>query len=216
MTVAVVFSAAWFALWLIPFRPTEETSLLRSTTPNVTRLAQNEHVGRVLRDPTLFALPSENGFSGHFPEQHIALNLSLEKTSDPVRFLPPPSFDPPQIDPDVLSGEEPRPTQALPKPNHTTYLNKLTSESGRLFLSPELQARSSGTLYIRSDLTNLPEVVRAWLQVRADGTVERVLLQTPVQNPTLLPELQKLRFEPASESTAGEISIRFTPGEKSL
>jgi hypothetical protein len=215
LMAALLCAVVWFGLWLIPFRPLRDRPVKDAAVPDVVYLAADDDAVRVLRDPTLFALPSENGFSGDFPSGRIRLSLRLEKESDPVRFLPRPAPRPAVLNSDELLGDDPRRQQALPERMKRPYPDSLPQDPGRLFLSPELQARAAGTLRIAAGITNLPETVRAHLSIRADGTVERVMLHTPVENPALLPALRRLRFTPDDRPAAGEISIRFLPEEES-
>lgn len=216
LIAALLCAVLWFALWLVPFKPAPPASPSQPPVPDVIQLDAARQPIRVLRDPTLFSLPSSHGFSGDFPGPRVELSLALEKPKDPVRFLPLPPTDPPKIDPQALSEENPRPPRALPGPDRTVYPKKSPPEAGRLFLSPELEARTDNILRVDSALTGLPETVYAWLSIRADGTVEQVIFQTPIENPALLSELRQLRFEPAEKPVSGEISIHFnTAGEAS-
>lgn len=165
------------------------------------------------KDPTLFALPADEGFSGRFVGNRVDLHLSLEKPASPVRYLPQTTAAAPSIDRALLSGETALPQSPLPVPGATQRLISQPAAGIQLFLSPELKSRAD-TLQLNIALTGRPETVRVNLTVRADGTVEHALFETPVTNAALLSAVRQLRFKPAAEKIEGWIDIRFAQEDK--
>ena len=193
-----------FAFQPAPLRPP-----IPSVHPEATRLVTDDETMRKLKAPTLFALPSGEGFSGQFLENRVDLHLTLEKPSSPVRFLAQENIAAPGVNQALLTSESAFPLGALPAPESAPRTEIRPAEGTRLFLSPELKLRAEETLQLNIPGKGLPETIRINLTVRPDGTVEHALFDTPATNAGLLSAVRQLRFKPAAEKTEGWIDIRF-------
>jgi hypothetical protein len=209
LTVAVLCAAGWFGFWLLAPHPAPPRQPVVSAPPEVIRLVADTEALNKLKAPTLFALPSAEGFSGQFLENRIELPLSLEKPASPIRYLPQESPVSPGLNETRLMDETSMPQSALPLPGVATRAPVPPPAEVRLFLSPELKARAGETPAIRIFSPELPETVRVNLTVREDGLVESAFFDTPVTNVALLSAVRRLRFNPAAEKTEGRIDIRF-------
>jgi len=212
LTAAFFCVGIWYAFWLFAFRPVPTQTAIAAIPPTVTRLVALDETVRIIKEPSLFALPSGNGFSGSFLADRIDLRLSLEKPSSPERFLPHETSVAPGINRSLLTAETGLPQTALPAPG-TSPQAAIRPVSGiQLFLSPELKPRM-----IQSNIavTGLTETVRVTLTVRSDGTVEHAFFESPVTNNTaLLGAIRNLQFTPAAEKTEGWIDIYTAQEEK--
>lgn len=177
--------------------------------PEVIRLIADDETLRKLKAPTLFALPSSEGFSGNFLESRVDLRLSLEKSSSPVRYLPQESTLVSGINQTLLTAKTAQPQTALPIPGENPLTAVRTSTGTQLFLSPELKPRSGNITQLNITPDGLPETVRVNLSIRPDGTVEHAFFETPATNTALLSAVRQLRFKPAAESIESWIDIRF-------
>lgn len=213
-TAALLCAAGWFAFWMLAFRPGPLCPVSTTQHPELTRLVTDDETLRKLKAPTLFALPSGEGFSGSFLENRVDLHLSLEKPASPVRYLPHETAAAPGVDRALLTEETVLPQSALPVPGTTSHAAVQPVTGTRLFLSPELKWRASDTLQLNIASAGLPETVRVNLTVRPDGTVEHALFETPVTNAALLSAVRQLHFKPAAAQTDGWIDIRFAPEGK--
>ena len=210
LTAALLCSAVWFSFWMLAFRPAVLRPPIPSVHPEATRLVTDDETLRKLKAPTLFALPSGEGFSGQFLENRVDLRLTLEKSSSPVRFLAPENIAAPGVNRALLTSETALPPGALPAPESAAPRTEpRLAEGTRLFLSPELKLRAAETLQMNIAGKGLPETVRINLTVRPDGTVEHALFDSPATNAFLLSAVRQLRFKPAAEKTEGWIDIRF-------
>jgi hypothetical protein len=176
--------------------------------PEVSLVADDEAL-RKMNPPTLFALPSDTGFSGRFIENQVNLRLTLEKPADPISYLPIENRAAPDVNSTLLSAETVLPQGALPAPGTAPRLALRPAAGAQLFLSPELKPRAGDLPPFNVMASGLPETVRANLAVRADGTVEYVFFDTPVTNTALLSAIRQLQFKPSKEKTEGWIDIRF-------
>ncbi len=209
LTAALLCSAVWFAFWMLAFRPAPLRPPIPSVHPEATRLVTDDETMRKLKAPTLFALPSGEGFSGQFLENRVDLRLTLEKSASPVHFLAQENVAAPGVSQTLLTAETTLPTGALPAPESAPRTETRPAEDTRLFLSPELRLRSAETLQLNIAGKGLPETVRVNLTVRPDGTVEHALFDAPATNAVLLSAVRQLRFKPAADKTEGWIDIRF-------
>ncbi len=209
LTAALLCAAGWFALWLFAFRPALPRTAIPAPHPEVTRLVTDDETLRKLKTPTLFALPSDAGFSGKFlePEQP---DLSLEKTNSPARYLSAEKTASPGVDRSLLTTEAPFPKSELPAPGSLLRPAVRPVAGTQLVLSPALTVRANESLRLDIAATNRPETVRVNLAVRADGTIEYAFFETPATNVALLRAVRQLQFNPAKEKTEGWIDIRFT------
>lgn len=209
LTAALLCAAVWFAFWMLAFRPVPLRPPIPSVHPEATRLVTDDETMRKLKAPTLFALPSGEGFSGQFLETRVDLRLTLEKPASPVRFLAQENIAAPGVNQALLTSETDIPPGALPAPGSAPRTEIRPAEGTLLFLSPELKLRAAETLQLNIPGKGLPETVRVNLTVRPDGTVEHALFDTPATNAVLLSAVRQLRFKPAAEKTEGWIDIRF-------
>jgi hypothetical protein len=214
LTVALFCAAGWFAFWMLAFRPVPLSPVITAERPEVIRLVADDETLRKLKAPTLFALPSGEGFSGPFLESRVDLRLSLGKPVSPVHFLPHENVSAPDVDKTLLTSKTVIPQSALPVPGATPHATVRPVAGTQLFLSPELKPRAGETFQFDTAASGLPETVRANLTVRADGTVEHAFFETPVTNAALLSAVRQLRFKPAKERAEGWIDIRFAQEEK--
>ncbi|MBC8206520.1 MAG: hypothetical protein ISR85_04860 [Kiritimatiellales bacterium] len=227
LVAATVCALLWFAAWLIPFRPTPQREIIPLIRPAVCFWPGGAETIREIRSPSLFALPSEQGFSGNFPESRI--NLLVPSAGDIPGIAIKSRITPPEhpaqnesylmrnpvvrTQPDTVSLLEtiPRLTTDLPFPNVRPASIIPQPDRIALFLSPELRARSDAPPQLAVP-GELPASVRIHLSIRPDGTVDQALFETPVQNDALAGAIRQLRFEPATVRTEGWLELRFTPG----
>lgn len=209
LTIALLSATGWSVFCLLAFRPVPLHPVIRPAQPEVVRLIADEATLSRLKAPTLFALPSAEGFSGQFLENRVNIPLTLEQPSSPVRYLPIENSFVSGVPQTPLMEETAIPQSPLPVPGALPRTAVPPATGTRLFLSPELQTRA-GTippLYIARDA--LPETVRVHLAVRPDGMVDQAFFDTPVTNTALLSAVRVLPFKPAKETTEGWIDIRF-------
>lgn len=222
---AAIFCALlWFALWLIPFSPEPRQTVRASVRPPAAFLPGAADSMPNLRSPALFALPSEKGFSGTFPESRVNRLIPSGETAAANPF--PETPDGPSEEPRYLSrkpAERASPDETalqeampeikadLPVPGSRPTAPVPQPEGITLFLSPELQKRTEQMPQLTVPGT-LPPSVRIYLGIRPDGTVDQVLFDTPVENKALAGAVRKLRFKPAAGRTDSWLDLRFTPG----
>jgi hypothetical protein len=224
LTAALLCAGGWLILWLFAFRPAPLHPAIPSPHPEVTRLVTDDETLRKLKTPTLFALPSDDGFSGRFPEDdgfsgrfldnQVNLNLTLEKTNSPARYLSPEKSAAPGVDRSLLMTKTALPKSELTAPGTSPRPAIRPVAGTRLFLSPELKLRTEDPQQLNVVSSGLPETIRVHLAVRSDGTVEYAFLETPVTNTALLSAVRQLQFKPARGKTEGWMDIRFTQEEK--
>lgn len=214
LAVALLCAAGWATLWLFAFHPAPVRAPLKPFSPAITRLSGGDEIVRTLQQPTLFALPSKSGFSGDFIADRIELRLVLEKPASPASFLPnePPAAIP--LDRATLLNGTGLPQSGLPVPGTTprTPIQPLTQS--RIFLSPELALRAGNSLQLDLTEPNLPDTLRVWITIRPDGTVDRVLFDSPNDSPGLLRAIRTLSFKPSETATEGWMDIRFVRQEE--
>ena len=177
--------------------------------PEVSRLVANDEALRKLKTPTLFALPSDAGFSGRFVENQVNLRLTLEKPAASTRYLQKENSTAPDVNRTLLTAETILPRGALPAPGTASRPAIRPAAGAQLFLSPELKLRAGNTLQLNIAASGSPETVRVNLVVRADGTVESAFFDAPVTNGALLSAVRQLQFNLSKEKTEGWIDIRF-------
>lgn len=213
LTTATILSTAWFGFWLFFFQPVPQRSPVQAIHPETALLPPAGDRLAELNDPTLFALPNPKGFSGEFVPEEINQRLALEKPDQPVIYETSPDIRSFHIDPSVLYSSENLPQSSLPIPGyHRRYAR--TPESGRVFFSPELAERIPGTVRLDLQSRDLPQTLRAQIEVSTDGRVRQIFFDTPVENAELQRALRELRFAPAAQPSSGQVSIQFSPGEE--
>ena len=208
---AIACSVAWFAFWLLAFRPIPEPAPQPKIRPAVAICPVTDPTLNTLQAPTLFALPSEQGFSGTFPADRVNVDLSLERPHQPETYLSHQPAATPAPDQTQLIESIPRSESELPAPggNRTTVIRN--PEKIAFFFSPELAPRATG-IETPAEIEILPDAsVRIHLTVRPDGTVALAFFESPMEQPALLSAIRKLRFTPAPKETSGWLNIRFTP-----
>lgn len=208
--LASVCALAWFALWLTAFRPAP-TSLFQPESPPRLILHPDINGSFALQNPTRFARPSQEGFSGTFPPERIPLRLALRQPHPPETYLSRPSaIAPAQNQPESIEAI-PLPQSELPAPGAAR--TTLVRHPGRieLFFSPELQSRADCAEPFKEIEALSLVTLRIHLTVRPDGTVAHALFETPAEPPALLSAIRKIRFSPSPETTVGWLDIRFTP-----
>ncbi len=214
LTVALVCSLAWFALWLTAFQPMPEPLVEFAQQPPAAFCPATDKTLHSLQAPTLFALPSKEGFSGTFPERQVNVELSLERPRQPDTWLSRQPAAAPAPDQTQLIESIPLPQNKLPAPGvvRTTVIRQ--PEPIALFFSPELQSRATEIKSING-IEILPVAsVRIQLTVRPDGRVAHAFFEKPMENTALLSTVRQLRFAPAPEETAGWLDIRFSPSRE--
>ena len=227
---ATVCALLWFAVWLVPFQPTHQREIIPPIRPVVRFWPAGAEAIREIRSPSLFALPSEQGFSGNFPESRInllvptagdtpgtAMNSRISPTDPSAQnesYLPRNPVAQTQPDPISLLETIPSLTTDLPLPNVRPASIIPQPDRISLFLSPELQARSDKAPQLTIP-GELPASVRIHLSIRPDGTVDQALFESPVQNDALAGAIRQLCFKPAAVRTEGWLELRFTPKENS-
>ncbi|MBI9019988.1 MAG: hypothetical protein JEZ10_01865 [Verrucomicrobia bacterium] len=211
LTVALVCALAWFALWLTAFRPMPERPAKSKPRPAAAFCPSADRTLHALQAPTLFALPSEEGFSGIFPERRVNVNLSLELPRQPETYLSRQPGAAPAPDQTQLIERIPLPQNKLPAPGagRTTVLRQ--PEPIALFFSPELQPRATEIKSLSGVETLSVASVRIRLTVRPDGNVAHAFFEDPMENAALLSAIRRLRFNPAPEESTGWLDIRFSP-----
>ncbi len=209
--VAAVCSLAWFTFWLSAFRPIPEPEPRLESHLVAAICPATDPALQTLQAPTLFALPSEQGFSGTFPEKQVNVRLSLERPRQSETYLSRQPVAAPAPDQTQLIESIPHSESELPAPggNRTTVIR--TPEKIVFFFSPELAPRATG-IKPPAEIESLSDAsVRIRLTVRPDGTVAHAFFETPMEQPALLSAIRKLRFTPTPEETSGWLDIRFTP-----
>jgi hypothetical protein len=208
LTAALLCAAGWYAFWMFAFRPAPLSALITASRPEVTRLAEDDNPLRKLKAPTLFALPSDEGFSGGFLPDRVDLRLTLEKPSNPVRYLSHESTAAPAINQTTPTVQTLPVQNSLPAPGAAATETVRQGAGTQLFLSPELNLRSDSVPQLSSALPGRTGTIRINLVVRPDGTVEQALFETPVTNAALLSAVRQLRFKPSEARTQGWVDIR--------
>jgi len=228
MGIALVCALLWFALWLVPFHPAPLHENRPPARPSTAFRPDGVKTFRRLRSPALFALPSEQGFSGDFPKDRINLFVPANGTNNVDNTLPEtrissstqpdnqpfylPRSPVERAEPDQISLQEPmpQPKMDLPAPGAHPTAIILQPDRIALFLSPELLARVDAPPQLTVPGI-LPTSVRIHLGIRPDGTVDQVLFETPVENEALAGTVRQLRFKPAAVRTDSWLDLRFTP-----
>lgn len=217
-SAALLCAAAAAVLWISLFRPAlPGPAAAAPARPELIRLIADDETLDKLKTPTLFALPSEEGFSGKFLESRMDLRLIHEKPASPARYLPNREIPAPGVDTALLNGKSLLPQEALPVPGSAPRTSLPADTATRLFFSPELEVRRSDNHLPGAFLSGVPETVRVNLAIRPDGSVEYALFETPVTNTALLLAVRQMNFKPSEKQTEGWMDIRFVPeGEKNV
>ncbi|MCU0857233.1 MAG: hypothetical protein MUC65_02370 [Pontiellaceae bacterium] len=215
LAVASVCAAGWFSLWLFAFRPAPHQPPAESSYPEVIRLVTDNETLRKLSTPTLFALPSDEGFSGRFVEDKITEEQMPKKPNSPARYLSREIPETPNVDQVLLTCETRLPQSELPIPGTAISRPAIPPVPEiQLFLSPELKSRAGEFPPLKIASTDLPETLRVNLSVNPNGIIKHAFFETPVTNAALLTAIRNLSFKPAEKQTDGWIEIRFAPKEK--
>jgi hypothetical protein len=213
LTIALLGSAGWFAVWLFAFRPAPLPPVVRPAQPEFIRLFADQKTLNKLQTPTLFALPSVEGFSGQFIEPRVDLPITLEKPADPVRNLTRKQSASPDILQTRLTEKLVIPQNALPVPGVAARTATPPATAPQWFPSPELQPRAGKLPPLTIDTTGLPATLRVNLTIRPDGTVEQAFFDTPVTNTALLAAIHRITFKSAKARADGWLDIRFPQKE---
>ncbi len=208
--LAAVCSVAWFAFWLSAFRPVPEPAPQPKFRLPAAICPATDPALNTLQSPTLFALPSEQGFSGTFPADQVNVRLSLEQPRRSETYLSRQPTSTPTPDQTQLFENIPRSESELPAPggNRTPVLRN--PKPIAFFFSPELASRATGIKPPVEIESPSAASVRIHLTVRPDGTVAHAFFERPAEQAVLLISVRKLRFTPAPKETSGWLDIRFT------
>ncbi len=210
---ALLCATAWFAVWLTAFRPAPAARVIHPTNPSVALRPALASQPDALSRPSLFALPSEQGFSGTFPETRIDQSLKLAHPGLPDFYLPRETAARPA--PSQIQFVEP---VSLPKAGQLSVPGIARPETAArpsdastfLFLSPNLRLRSDSPFLLGS-VGPLPDFLRAHLRVETDGTVSQCFFETPLENSALDGVIRGLHFHPVQQATDGWLEIRVSP-----
>lgn len=162
---------------------------------------------RMIKSPTLFSLPSELGFS-----RELKLNdVQNKKTITPLQVHSE-SFhtidfgareNGKQLHPRELMISETQREAILPSGKSLPIQPRMGAK--RIYLSPELERRLMGSVELPPDLVmpaDQPWTVRASVHVSAQGAVEHVMLEQPLDSPSLNQQVLQMIYK-----------LRFTPGD---
>ncbi len=209
--LATVCAIAWFAFWLSAFQPSSNTAPQPKTQRSATLCSSTDPTLNTLQSPTLFALPSKQGFSGTFPADQVDVTLSLERPHQPETYLTHQPVAAPIPDQTQLIESIPRSESELPPPKKNRTTNTRKPENIAFFFSPELAARATN-IKPPKKLYTLPQTtVRIHLSIRPNGTVKHAFFENPTKQPALLSTIRGLRFDQAYEKTSGWLNIRISP-----
>jgi hypothetical protein len=212
-TAALLGAAGWYLFWLTAFRPAPAQRVDSAELPAAARLSEWDRSLYRLQDPTLFALPSGDGFSGEFIKNRIGIRLSLEKPEHPARYLERPRAPAPAITERLLPAERRGSPAVLPAPGAAAPAARPPRKGTLLFFSPELQSRAAAIGPETLPVEGPSATVQVHLTVRPDGTVAHAFFETPVTNTALIPAVRSLRFAPDEKTSAGRLNILFAPEE---
>ena len=210
IAAALFCAVAWLAVWLTAFRPLPAQSIAAPKLPMVSIRPATPAAERPVQEPSRFALPSQQGFSGTFPASRVDVDLDLNPPEQPDLFLARSTGKKTATRP--LRYTEP---VSLPQSGRlslpgTERIEPDLQPGTYCFLSPELDLRAPNPVLPPLE-SNLPDVVRIQLRVDADGSVSQCFFETPVTNRALPTVIRAIRFEPAPQTTDGWIEIRSIP-----
>ncbi len=209
---ALLTAGGWFLFWLTAFSPEPKQPVPQPHSTALHLIPASRQPDHLLQ-PTLFARPSEQGFSGVFPDESIHLRLELERPGNPAVFLARAPQPPEPIVQSALMNPARLPQNALSVPGAPPRAIRPALQQHRIFLSSELPALADSGRLPDLNAENLPAALSMVLFLRADGTVERALLETPVDRPApLLQVLRTLRFHPPQRPVQGRAELRLAPG----
>jgi hypothetical protein len=214
LLLSTVPACLWFALWLIGFQPAETGSVeSKSEPPKISIVPDTSLLLDPLRSPSLFALPSENGFSGVFPETLISSPVSATRTEQPLSFLPRPNTSRSTFTPDRIGTRIPLAQETLPVPRIYPSPTPRDDKATQLFFSSEtLKTRLINAEVFESIISSETEIsAQAHLFIGKDGWVQHAFFDTPTDRANLLQTIRLLRFHPADSDTDGWLTIRVTP-----
>ncbi|MDF7806381.1 hypothetical protein P4E94_02955 [Pontiellaceae bacterium B12219] len=159
---------------------------------------------RMVSSPVLFSLPSKMGFSRELMEKDVTTRLTFSQPVEAEQFL--------RVDllPDnaVLNSQQLMLTARLPQspalPAEIYALPDRRVSARRVQLAPELKERLSGGIVLPVELNQ--EVSKAWeiraqIHVSAEGMVEHVFLDQPLESRELTMRILQLLY-----------GLRFSPG----
>jgi hypothetical protein len=210
LTVALFCAAGWLLVWVFAFRPVFPSPVAAAAPhAELTRLIASTKTLDKLKAPTLFALPSETGFSGKFIEGKIERHIMPEKQVPAEQYLPMVLPAVPALNPDRLTEKTVPLDEALPVPGIALKHATPAATGTRLFFSPQLKDRAGPLSTDPFPKADSLDSVRVSLTVRADGTVASAFFDSPVTNAALLNAVRRLPFKPAAEQIDGWVEIRF-------
>ncbi|QHI68161.1 hypothetical protein [Tichowtungia aerotolerans] len=204
---ALICTLLWYAFWLVAFQPNADHPVLSAVQGNASLQMANASQIPDFSNPTLFALPSQQGFSEGFPSDRVSLTLRFDSPKQPLFDLPPGDIRKGDPNPAPLMEAVAAPGSKIHLPGSTRIVRVRQGQRVELFLSPELRTRMDQPPEIDPP-GELPESVRVHLNVRPNGTVANIFFDTPVQNPHLIAAVMRLRFAPASKQTTGWLELR--------
>lgn len=208
--LALLCALLWFAVWVMAFQPLPHQAEPHPVRPRLCVFSNKSPTLRTVQNPTIFALPSPQGFSETFPEARVNITLSLEQPPQPEFYLSRETVVRPAPNQGQLFEAAPLPKSSLPRPGAKKMAPVPQPERIALFLSPELQNRIQSPLEIEISGT-LPASIRIHLKIQPNGIISQTFFQPAVESPELTGALRKLRFTPTATQTDGWIDLRFTP-----
>ena len=216
LPLALLCSLGWFALFVFAFEPAEAPQPVWTSIPLIQRIQPIDPMLSELQKPTLFAQPSEEGFSGIFPEKTLQRPLSFKPARRQTAYLSRRPAPAPLPDQGNLIQRVSLPQNELPAPDYESTTVLRTPRETDLFFSPTLLPRIPQSFAFEPPKTSAALSIRVHLTVRPDGTIAHVFLDSATDQPTLLSAIRKIRLAPAPETTEGWMDLRITPtsGEK--
>lgn len=209
LVLAVLFAVLWFSFWLTSFRPARAIYVPETQTTRVVLWDKSSEALIELQSQSLFADPSDKGFSGTFPKNKIQTPLKLSSPSLPDFYLSRKASSSPTKPLQDL-GEIELPTEKLNIPNAAPRDKPISKEGITLFFSNNLKERILAPMDL-DILGDIPDSLRASISVNPKGTVSKLFFASPVENPALAGALRQLRFRPAPRATNGWLELRNIP-----
>jgi len=206
-----ICSLLWFVFWLTAFHPMEQPAALSPSRPAISLDPKTDEPLRTLQNPTFFALPSKEGFSGIFPENHVNISLTLERPKHPKMVLARQPGTAPVPDQTQLIKSVPLPSSQLSVPHQYRTIPMRQPDRIALFFSPNLPPCINSTESLQEIKPLSPSSTHIDLTVRPNGTVAHAFFETPTDQPALRSRVYQLRFSPVPKEIHGWLDIRFTP-----
>lgn len=160
---------------------------------------------RTIASPVLFALPSDVGFSRELNKQRIETLRFIPKPAEPERYLAVDAVpNKTALDPQALMLTALLAAQGPAVPQDVYGAEHDRPSARRVLLAPELRERIVGGVILPPELNQ--ETEKAWevsaqLHVAADGFVEHVFIDRPLESQPLNMEILKLLY-----------GLQFNPG----